>query len=210
METAPRFSKNPLAALALTQMRNAETDSPEFQRACYSLGTVLAVELADFLPTEDFEIQTPLEPAIGYQWRDPVCLIPILRAGLGLLEPFHTLFPDAPIGQIGIRRHEDTLEASVYLEKLPAKLADHTAIVLDPMLATGHSLLAALELISNQSPLRILVACAVAAPEGVATVQESFPEVQIIGGCLDRELNDQGFILPGLGDAGDRLFGTES
>jgi len=199
---------NPLAALALTTMRDSSTESPDFQRACTTLGTVLAVETARLLSLEKTEIETPLEPTIGYQLKDNICLIPILRAGLGLLEPFNALFPGAPIGQIGIRRDEETLEAEVYLEKMPDSLIDHTAIILDPMLATGHSLVEAIKIVKKYAPRRILVACAVSAPEGIRTVQEDFPEVAIITGALDRELNDDGYILPGLGDAGDRLFGT--
>lgn len=188
-------------------MRDHSTDSTAFRRACHRLGVALAVATAPHLPTNVCEVETPLEVTPGRIWQ-PICLIPILRAGLGLLEPFHQLYPDASVGQIGMRRNEDTLAAETYLEKMPETLKGTTAVVLDPMLATGHSLVASLKIVETYHPQHILVACALAAPEGMREVQTCFPEAQLIIGCLDRELNDKGYILPGLGDAGDRMFGT--
>lgn len=188
-------------------MRNANSDSACFRSACNRLGTVLAVETAHHIPAHSVKVQTPLESTKGTAY-SPICLIPILRAGLGLLEPFHHLYPNASVGQIGIRRNEETLEAETYLEKMPSSLEDTTAIVLDPMLATGHSLIAALEIIARHQPQKIVAVCALAAPEGIESIQNHFPEVQLIVGCRDRQLNDKGYILPGLGDAGDRIFGT--
>ncbi|MEM6884852.1 MAG: uracil phosphoribosyltransferase [Verrucomicrobiota bacterium] len=208
MKTEPVILNNPLAQVSLSIMRDESTDSASFRGACHRLGAALAVATAEYLPTSEREIQTPLEKAPGHMWL-PICLIPILRAGLGLLKPFHDLYPNATVGQIGMRRNEETLEAETYLEKMPTSLQGSTAVVLDPMLATGHSLVATLQIIKTYQPDRILIACALAAPEGIKEVQTHFPESQLVIGCLDRELNDKGYILPGLGDAGDRIFGTD-
>jgi len=188
-------------------MRDESTSPACFRNACHHLGAALAVTTASYLPTKECEVQTPLEVTAGYSWQ-PVCLVPILRAGLGLLSSFHELYPHASVGQIGIRRNEETLEAETYLEKMPNSLNGVTAVVLDPMLATGHSLIAALNIVKGYQPEKIIIACALAAPEGIQEVQHHCPEAQLIVGGLDRELNNKGYILPGLGDAGDRIFGT--
>ncbi|MEM6821698.1 MAG: uracil phosphoribosyltransferase [Verrucomicrobiota bacterium] len=208
MKIEPLISQNPLAEVALTQMRDVATSSADFRQACHLLGTVLATECAPLIPVDHKPVETPLETTQGTFWQHPICLIPILRAGFGLLNPFHAIYPEAMVGQIGISRDEETLEANVYLEKLPDSLPESIAIVIDPMLATGHSAVAALKRIQAYKPIKLFLVCALAAPEGVKEIQSHFPEIQLVIGSLDRELNDQGFILPGLGDAGDRLFGT--
>lgn len=208
MKTDPVILDNPLAQVSLSTMREESTDSTTFRRACHRLGATLAVTAAAYLPTSTRDVKTPQEITPGHAWQ-PICLIPILRAGLGLLEPFHQLYPDANVGQIGLRRDEETLEAETYLEKMPTSLKGTTAVVLDPMLATGHSLVAALKIVETYHPDQILIACALAVPEGIEKLQSHYPEPQLIIGCLDRELNEKGYILPGLGDAGDRIFGTE-
>ncbi len=209
MKTEPVILQNPLADVALTVMRDESSDSIAFRNACRTLGRALAVETARYLPVTTGEVRTPLEVTSGTYWKHDLCLIPVLRAGLGLLDAFHQLFPEASVGQIGMRRNEATLEAETYLEKMPATLENKVAVVIDPMLATGHSLVATLKIVETYQPERIIVACALAAPEGIQEVLTHFPEVQIIVGCQDRELNEKGYILPGLGDAGDRLFGTD-
>jgi uracil phosphoribosyltransferase len=209
VKTAPVILNNPLAEVALTVMRDKSSDSIAFRNACRTLGRALAVETAQYLPVTTNDVQTPLEVTTGTYWKHDLCLIPVLRAGLGLLDAFHQLFPCASVGQIGMRRNEETLEAETYLEKMPATLKDNVAVIIDPMLATGHSLVATLKIVETYQPEKIIVACALAAPEGIKEVLNHFPEVQIIAGCQDRKLNDKGYILPGLGDAGDRLFGTD-
>lgn len=151
---------------------------------------------------------TPLETTTCSVIRGGVVIVPILRAGLGLLDPFLSICPEASVGFIGLKRDEETLAPHEYYRNLPPSDEDTTFIVIDPMLATGGSMTATIALLKNLPHHCIIATCLIASPEGVATITEDHPDVMLVCGALDRQLNDQGYIMPGLGDAGDRLFGT--
>jgi uracil phosphoribosyltransferase len=200
---------HPLAADRLTRLRDRHTGREEFARVVEQLGLVLAVEAGRRLKTMPVAVETPLESTTGDRVEKPVCLVPILRAGLGLLRGFQSVYPEAAVGHLGLKRDENTLEAHVYLEKIPPDLDGRTVMVLDPMLATGHSAVEALGRLKQAGAKDLLLVCCLAAPEGVRALRERHPDVALIVAALDRQLNGRGFILPGLGDAGDRQFGTE-
>lgn len=199
---------HPLAADRLTRLRDRHTGREEFARVVEQLGLVLAVEAGRRLRTMPVAVETPLEATTGDRLDQELCLVPILRAGLGLLRGFQAVYPEAAVGHLGLSRNESTLEATVYLEKMPPDLAQRRVMVLDPMLATGHSATAALQRLKQAGARDILLVCCLAAPEGVRELRERHPDVALIVAALDRQLNGRGFILPGLGDAGDRQFGT--
>lgn len=207
---APFFRLVQHAVLAdlMARLRDKAVPTPEFRSLLYRIGLVLAVEVSQDLETEPCLVETPLETAEARKLRRPVVLVPVLRAGLGLLDPFLELFPGASIGHIGAVRNEETLEVSIYLERMPKSLRDSEVIVLDPMLATGHSSAAVLQRLAAAGARHLRMACCLAAPRGVETVAAAFPQLPIYAAALDRELTPRGFIVPGLGDAGDRLFGT--
>ncbi len=192
----------------LTRMRDAATGREEFVRLTEQLGVVLAVEAGRRLKTCPCLVKTPLEETTGDRIEKPVCLIPILRAGLGLLKGFQVVFPEASVGHLGLKRDEQTLFPEVYLEKTPPDLGGRTVMVLDPMLATGHSAVEALRRLKALGATDLLLVCCLAAPEGVREVRAAHPDVALLLAMLDRQLDARGFILPGLGDAGDRQFGT--
>jgi len=192
----------------LTRMRDAATGREEFVRLTEQLGVVLAVEAGRRLKTCPCLVKTPLEETTGDRVEKPVCLIPILRAGLGLHKGFQVVFPEASVGHLGLKRDEQTLFPEVYLEKTPSDLAGRTVMVLDPMLATGHSAVEALRRLKALGATDLLLVCCLAAPEGVREVRAAHPDVALLLAMLDRQLDARGFILPGLGDAGDRQFGT--
>jgi len=192
----------------LTRMRDAATGREEFVRLTEQLGVVLAVEAGRRLKTCPCLVKTPLEETTGDRVEKPVCLIPILRAGLGLLKGFQVVFPEASVGHLGLKRDEQTLFPEVYLEKTPPDLGGRTVMVLDPMLATGHSAVEALRRLKALGATDLLLICCLAAPEGVREVRAAHPDVALLLAMLDRQLDARGFILPGLGDAGDRQFGT--
>jgi len=192
----------------LTRMRDAATGREEFVRLTEQLGAVLAVEAGRRLKTCPCLVKTPLEETTGDRIEKPVCLIPILRAGLGLLKGFQMVFPEASVGHLGLKRDEQTLFPEVYLEKTPPDLGGQTVMVLDPMLATGHSAVEALRRLKSLGATDLLLVCCLAAPEGVREVRAAHPDVALLLAMLDRQLDARGFILPGLGDAGDRQFGT--
>jgi uracil phosphoribosyltransferase len=172
------------------------------------LGWQLVLEATRDLATEEVPIETPMERIDGRRLSERIVAIPVLRAGLGLLDAVTDLYPDTVVGYLGLERDEVTLLPRDYYAKLPP-MQGRRALVVDPMLATGGSGSAAVTHIKERSsPTGIVFVCVVAAPEGIATMQRDHPEVQIVAGAIDRELNDQGFILPGLGDFGDRLHGT--
>lgn len=200
---------HPLAADRLTRLRDRHTRREEFARLVEQLGLVLAVEAGRRLRTKPVAVETPLEATTGDRLDQELCLVPILRAGLGLLRGFQAVYPEAAVGHLGVSRHEKTLEATVYLEKMPPDLAQRRVMVLDPMLATGHSATVAVQRLKQAGARDILLVCCVAAPEGVRELRERHPDVPLIAAALDRQLNGRGFILPGLGDAGDRQFGTD-
>ena len=198
---------HPLAKHCLAYLRDASTPPTLFRSLTGKLTTILAIEATRGLNTRSTEVQTPMEATDVELLDEPLVVIPILRAGLGMLEPVVGLFPDVSVGYLGLERDENTAEASVYYSKLPPT-AGKTVLLVDPMLATGGSACHALADITSREPARVILICIVAAPEGAATVSRRFPEVQIVTASLDRKLNDRKYILPGLGDFGDRLYGT--
>ncbi|MDZ4745278.1 MAG: uracil phosphoribosyltransferase [bacterium] len=192
----------------LAIVRDASTDMTAFRGAINRIGLHLAAEVSKYLPTYGLEIDTPNERTNVSKLDGHLVLLPVLRAGLGLLEPFLTLLPHSSVGYIGLRRDEQTLEPHTYYNNVPSHAGTWTAVVLDPMLATGGSMVAALDSLALKPPTCILAAALIAAPEGVERVRKAHPNVHIVVGAMDRGLNERGFIVPGLGDAGDRLFGT--
>lgn len=198
---------HPLAADLLTILRDRETDPPQFRQIAERLGYLLVAEALTDMPTDDVDIETPLEATVGTRLRRPVVAVAVLRAGLGLLESVLTLVPDAAIGFAGVQRDEETAQPMEYYTKFPT-LDPARVLILEPMLATGGSLSWAAEKVKENGARDITAVCVVAAPEGVNRMEKDHPEVRIVAAALDRELNPNFYIAPGLGDMGDRLFGT--
>ncbi len=198
---------HPLARQALAELRDKETGPEVFRLVTRQVTTLLAIEATRDLCTRTCRIETPLEPAEAEVLDERLVVVPILRAGLGMLDSVVQLFPSVTVGYLGLERDEETAQASVYYSKLPI-VRGRTVLLVDPMLATGGSACHALADITAHDPARVLLLCIVAAPEGVRAVNEQFPEAAIFTAALDRELNDRKYILPGLGDFGDRLYGT--
>jgi uracil phosphoribosyltransferase len=200
---------HPLAEELLSRLRERDTGPAEFRTLTRRLGWLLVIEATRDLMAERVTIDTPLEETKAYRIAEPLVAIPVLRAGLGLLDAATDLYPDTVVGYLGLERDEETLEPRDYYAKLPP-MDGRRALVLDPMLATGGSGSAAIAHVKEHAnPTSISFVCVVAAPEGVARLEADHPEVPIVAGALDRQLNDVGFILPGLGDFGDRLHGTD-
>ena len=199
--------QHPLAHHVLSHLRDKTTKPVLFRTLSYQISLLLALEATRDLATHEKEIETPLEKMTVRVLAQPLVVVPILRAGLGMLQPFHDIFPDVSVGYVGLERDHETAIARSYYCKLPP-LAGARVLVVDPMLATGGSAAQALSLVKAQGATDIGFVCIVAAPEGVATVEKAHPEVPIHAGALDRELNARKYIMPGLGDFGDRLYGT--
>lgn len=201
---------HPLLARHVAVLRAADTSREQFRSALGEAAAILAYEATRDLSTEAFEVQTPLEPAAAEHPDKPIAVVAILRAGLGMVDGFLRLVPEAAIGHLGMRRDEKTLEPEDYYESLPDVLSEATTFVVDPMLATGGSAVAALRRLRAAGARDLRLVCLVAAPEGVAAVRAAEPELPpIVLAALDRGLDERGYIRPGLGDAGDRIFGTE-
>ena len=201
---------HPLVQHKLTLMRRKATSTAEFRRLLREIALLLGYEVTRDLPLEDIDIETPLMPMRAKRLAGKkVCLVSILRAGNGLLDGMLDLIPAARVGHIGLYRDPATLVPVEYYYKMPEDIGERRAIVLDPMLATGHSAVAAVTRLKDDKPASIKYVCLVAAPEGVKALSEAHPDVPIYAAALDARLNDHGYILPGLGDAGDRLFGTK-
>jgi uracil phosphoribosyltransferase len=166
------------------------------------------VEITKSFPLKSFDVETPLERTKGYKVDQEIVLIPILRAGLGMVSGFIEVIPEAKVGHIGLKRDENTLIPIEYYYKTPSDISNAFVILLDPMLATGGSASEAVNYLKRKGAKQIVFSCLVAAPEGLKKISELHPDVKIFGAALDRKLNDKGYILPGLGDAGDRTFGT--
>jgi uracil phosphoribosyltransferase len=199
---------HPLAHDLMARLRQRDTDPAQFRTLTRRLGWLLMIEATRDLATEAVTIDTPLEPMEGRHVTERLVAIPVLRAGLGLLDAVTDLFPDTVVGYLGMERDEVTLQPRDYYAKLPS-MDGRRALVLDPMLATGGSGSAAVTHVKEKAaPTSISFVCVVAAPEGVERMQADHPDVPIVAGALDRQLNEHGFILPGLGDFGDRLHGT--
>ncbi len=198
---------HPLGTHVLTHLRDKTTKPALFRTLSYQISLLLALEATRDLATEEKRIETPLETITGRVLARPLAVVPILRAGLGMVQPFLDTFPDVSVGYVGLERDHTTAIARSYYCKLPP-LDGKRVIVVDPMLATGGSAAQALDVVKAAGAREIVFVCIVAAPEGVATVEHAHPEVPIHAGALDRELNGKKYILPGLGDFGDRLYGT--
>jgi uracil phosphoribosyltransferase len=192
----------------LTVLRSRDTSHAEFRQALYEASAIMAVEVARELRVKEVDVETPLERTRGLRLRDEVTVVPVLRAGLGMVEGFLRLLPDARVGHLGIYRDKQDHEPVDYLQRLPPGLPDARVFVLDPMLATGGSAVRALHHLKTAGARQLELVCLVAAPEGVAAVQAEHHEVLIWTAAVDRELDDHAYIRPGLGDAGDRVFGT--
>ncbi|MCB0745547.1 MAG: uracil phosphoribosyltransferase [Ignavibacteriae bacterium] len=199
---------NPLINRDITYLRNKETKEYQFRLALRRIAYALAIEISKEFEEIEFDVETPLEITKGYNLAKPIVLVPVLRAGLSLVNSFIEMIPSAKVGHIGLQRDETTLKPIDYYYKAPKNLEISKVIVLDPMLATGGSSSAAFTFLKNKGANDCVMASLIAAPEGVKKLTEDHPDVPIYTAMLDRELNKSGFILPGLGDAGDRTFGT--
>jgi len=202
------IADHPLAQHLLTQLRDVQTPPPLFRTIAKRLTIALVLEAVRGLPSVRVEVETPLERAPGRTISPDLVAVAILRAGLGMLEAVTELFPEVSVGYIGLERDDVTLQPTSSYEKLPPVEGRHV-LLLDPMLATGGSAARACSSIKTKGPAQVLFVCVVAAPQGVARMQRDHPEVPIFTAALDRDLTENGYILPGLGDFGDRLYGTE-
>ena len=192
----------------LTLLRDKDTDVKDFRNLLYEISTLIAFEATKNLPTADTVVATPLCKTAGKLLTKQPVLVPILRAGLGMVEPFLKVIPAAKVGHIGLARNHDTHLPEEYYCNLPNDIADREVIILDPMLATGGSGSAAIEFIKKRGAKNIRFVCIIAAPEGVDVIKRDHPDVDVYIGAIDECLNENAYIVPGLGDAGDRLFGT--
>ncbi len=199
---------HPIAQHALLRIRNASTTPSQFRRLATRLAAIIALEATRDLATEERTVDTPLEPATGRALAHDVAVVPVLRAGLSMVDAVLALLPEARVGHVGLQRDETTAIASRYYLKLPAITSRTTVLVVDPMLATGGSAHAAIDLVKGVGAVDVRLLSIVAAPEGVAYLQSIHPDVPIFTTAVDRQLNGQKYILPGLGDFGDRLYGT--
>jgi len=199
---------HPLIQSKLTRMRDRRTDNEAFRQLLDELTALMVYEITRDYPLRERRIETPLESTVGRGIDVRVVLVPILRAGTGMLDGVLHLVPMAKVGHIGLYRDPTTLEPVEYYCKLPPNLEESQIILVDPMLATGGSAVAATDVVKREGGRKIQFLCLVAAPEGVAAYSAAHPEVPIYTAALDRQLNEKGYILPGLGDAGDRIFGT--
>jgi uracil phosphoribosyltransferase len=198
----------PIVKREITQLRDKRT-TPEFFRAAVNrLSIILATEISKKFTLAEIEVETPLEKTTGYKLSQEIILVPILRAGLGMVNGFLEVIPDAKVGHVGMERDEETLKPKTYYFKLPSTKGNNMIIILDPMLATGGSVTAAISKLKRNGIDNCIFASLVSAPEGIKKVFEAYPDIEIYTTALDRELNEKGYILPGLGDAGDRTFGT--
>ncbi|MCI6704953.1 MAG: uracil phosphoribosyltransferase [Bulleidia sp.] len=200
---------HPLITHKLTQMRKTKTGTKDFRENLDEIAELMAYEVCRDLPVQPVEIETPVAPCVGYELSKEVIIVPILRAGIGLLDGIRRLVPTAKVGFIGLYRDEETLEPHEYFAKFPKGLEDAVVMVVDPMLATGGSAVAALDAIKARGAKNIKLVCLVGVPEGVKAVQTAHPDVDIYLAAMDDHLNERGYIVPGLGDAGDRIFGTK-
>lgn len=204
---------HPLIAHKLTYLRDKRTDSPTFRRLTEELVTLLAYEATREVRVEPFDIETPVAPTRGIKLASPKpIIVPILRAGLGMLEGMVRLLPTAEVGFLGMVRDEETLEVSAYANRLPDDLSGRQCYIIDPMLATGHTLVMAIDYLVSLGADDITAVCLLGAPEGIAHLREKLdgaaPPITLVLGAIDEKLDDRGYIVPGLGDAGDRLYGV--
>lgn len=201
--------EHPLVADSLARIRDRETPNPLFRTNLERIGTLLLAEATKHLPTVDGTVETPITTAPARRLAVQPVIVPVLRAGLGFVHAAQELMPIADVGFVGISRDEETFEPQPYVNKLPESLAGRPVIVIDPMLATGGSLVHTIALLAERdAPMPITVVCALAAPEGIEHLRDAGLDLHIVTGAIDDHLNEHAFIVPGLGDAGDRQFGT--
>jgi uracil phosphoribosyltransferase len=200
--------EHPLIKRDVTILRNVETNPEKFRAAVQRISNIIAVQISKNFGLSEKEISTPLENTTGYFLAHDIALVPVLRAGLGMVNGFLEIIPEAKVGHIGLQRNEETLQPIEYYYKVPKNIESAIVVLLDPMLATGGSACEAINYLKKRGAVNINFACLVAAPEGISKLEQNHPEVKIFAAALDRELNEKGYILPGLGDAGDRTFGT--
>ena len=199
---------HPLILHKISMLRSKETNTKDFRELIYEIALLIGYEATRDLPVTPCTVTTPVAEAVGYRLPRQVCLVPILRAGLGMVDALLNLIPAARVGHIGLYRDPATLNPVEYYCKLPPDVAERVVLVLDPMLATGGSAAAAIGFLKKRGAKNIKMLNIIGSPEGVAKIAETHPDVDVYLGSLDEKLNDQGYIVPGLGDAGDRLFGT--
>ena len=199
---------HPLAAARLTAMRDARTDSTVFRASLHELTLMLVYEATRGIAVDRYPIHTPVARTLGTRLANPPLLVPVLRAGLGMAEAAFGLLPEASMGFVGLARDEETFQPRAYMESLPDDLTDRPVFVLDPMLATGGSLEHCVGLLTTRGATDITVICALAAPEGLKRLEESKLPIRVVTASIDERLNDSAYIVPGLGDAGDRQFGA--
>ncbi|MFO7193576.1 MULTISPECIES: uracil phosphoribosyltransferase [Thermocrispum] len=198
---------HPLARVRLSKMRDARTDNAAFRLALHDLTQMLVYEAMREAPVRKEPITTPVADTDGYKLAEPPLLVPVLRAGLGMADQAHRMIPEALMGFVGLARDEQTLMPTPYMESLPPSLAGRPVFVLDPMLATGGSMEYTIRLLTGRGAANVTAICVLAAPEGLARLEKSGLPVRVVTASIDERLNDAGFIVPGLGDAGDRLYG---
>lgn len=200
---------HPLIIHKLAQIRRKETGTKDFRQNLDEIAGLMAYEITRDIPLRDIEIETPVGQCHTGEMAKEIVLVPVLRAGLGMVDGITSLIPTAKVGHIGMYRDHETLEPMEYFAKFPPNLPDSIVMILDPMLATGGSASAAISAIKSRGARTIKLVCIVGAPEGVKRIEKDHPDVDIFLAALDERLNDNGYIIPGLGDAGDRLFGTK-
>lgn len=199
---------HPLILHKISILRNKETNTKDFRQLIYEIALLIGYEATRDLPVTQYTVSTPIMDTTGYRLPRQVCLVPILRAGLGMVDALLNLIPAARVGHIGLYRDPATMNPVEYYCKIPPDIADRVVLLLDPMLATGGSAAAAISFLKKRGAKNIKMLNIIGAPEGVAKIAETHPDVDVFLGSLDEKLNDHGYIVPGLGDAGDRLFGT--
>lgn len=201
---------HPLIQHKLTMMRKKTTGTKDFRELLEEISMLMTYEITRDFPLKDVEIETPVATCVGKELADnrKVCVVPILRAGLGLQSGVVNMIPAAKIGHIGLYRDPETLKPVEYYCKMPSDIAERTMLVVDPMLATGGSAAAALTMLKEKGAKKLILMCLVAAPEGVKVINDEHPDVPVYVASVDEKLNEHGYIVPGLGDAGDRIFGT--
>jgi uracil phosphoribosyltransferase len=200
---------HPLIKHKLTQMRQKDTGTKDFRQNLDEIAGLMAYEITRDVPTQKVSIVTPVAPCETEELAKEIVLVPILRAGLGMVNGIRNLVPTAKVGHVGLYRDEETLEPHEYYAKFPSNLPEAVVFVLDPMLATGGSASAAITIVKQRGAKMVKLICLVGAPEGVQRIVEDHPDVDIYLAALDEKLNEHGYIVPGLGDAGDRIFGTK-
>ena len=199
---------HPLIKVKVSMLRDKNTPVKQFRDLAYEISLLMGYEATKDLELSDYEVETPITKTTGKYMQKQVALVPILRAGLGMVDAMMSIIPAAKVGHVGLYRDPETLEPVEYYCKLPTDIEKRQVLVLDPMLATGGSSSAAIQFIKNRGANKIKLVCLIGAPEGIEKVMKDHPDVDIYVAAVDEKLNEHGYIVPGLGDAGDRLFGT--